>query len=232
MQQNPFQWEHPKAMLYNDTIRKRIAGYELLFDLNLDIISAEQLHENNRVLLVGAGGGQEICAFSKKFPKNHYIAVDPSENMLELAKIRLQHEQLSPSLEIFADQLQNIQFEEPFNIATCHLVLHFIEHLEDKKSLLNSIANNLQPGALFFISSINADTASPNHQQLMSYWQHTMLNNGITEREWNHFVASFDDTLHAIPLDQLIELLQEAGFTNITPYFKTHLVDGLMMIKK
>lgn len=232
MVKNPFQWEHPKAKAYNDTIRMRIAGYELLFDLNMDMLANESLSEKSRVLIVGAGGGQELSVFARNYPSCYYAAVDPSENMLELAKFRLQQEELQPRVDMFADKLEQIQFEEPFDIATCHLVLHFIKNWEDKKSLLQSISQNLRPGAQFFLTSINTNTVDPNFSQQLRHWQQTMLRNGVSEKEWVSFAASFDDTLHAIPLNKLIELLQNVGFTNIIPYFKTHLVDGLIMTKK
>ena len=53
-------------------------------------------------LIVGAGGGQELSTFIPPFPHAQYVAVDPSDNMLHLAKLRLKEEQLHATIDYYA----------------------------------------------------------------------------------------------------------------------------------
>ena len=130
-QQNPFQWEHPKALDYNDTIRRRILGYEAIFQLMADLVQVNNENPKN-FLIVGAGGGQELSTFIPSFPNAQYVAVDPSDNMLHLAKLRLAEEQLNATIDYSAEELQHVVFPQKFDVATCHLVLHFLQTTEQK----------------------------------------------------------------------------------------------------
>lgn len=59
-----------------------------------------------------------------------------------------------------------------------------------------------------------------------------MLQNGISQNDWQRFEQSFCMTTHPIKLETLIDLLQEVGFTTVIPYFKTHMIDALIATKE
>lgn len=230
-QQNPFQWEHPKALDYNDTIRRRIIGYDIIFQLMADIVQVNNPNLN-KFLIVGAGGGQELCTFIPHFPNAQYAAVDPSDNMLHLAKLRLAEEQLNAKVEYFTEELERIVFLEKFDVATCHLVLHFLRTTEQKKSLIKSIAQNLVPGGLAFFSSFNTALGDDHYEKMMQAWGIAMLRNGVTEKQWLAFKQSFGDTLIPIRTEEMIELFEQAGFINVKQYFKAYSIEAFCMEKK
>lgn len=230
-QQNPFQWGHPKALDYNDTIRRRILGYETIFQLMADLVQVN--HENPKnFLIVGAGGGQELSTLIPSFPNAQYVAVDPSDNMLHLAKLRLAEEQLNAAVDYYAEELQYVAFSEKFDVATCHLVLHFLQTTEQKKSLIEAIAQNVAPGGLAFFSSFNTALDAVHYEKMMEAWGIAMLRNGVTEKQWLAFKQSFGDTLIPIRTEELIELFEQAGFTNVQPYFKAYFIEAFCMEKK
>ena len=204
-QQNPFQWEHPKALDYNDTIRRRIIGYETIFQLMADLVQVNNPN-SSRFLIVGAGGGQELCTFIPHFPNAQYAAVDPSENMMHLAKLRLAEEQLNANVEYFTEELKYVVFQEKFDVATCHLVLHFLQTTEQKKSLIEAIAQNLAPGGVAFFSSFNIELGEVYNEKMMQAWGIAMLRNGVTEKQWLAFKQSFGDTLIPLRTEEMIEL--------------------------
>ena len=51
-QQNPFQWEHPKASDYNDTIRRRIIGYDTIFQLMADSVQVNNSNPNRFLIVI------------------------------------------------------------------------------------------------------------------------------------------------------------------------------------
>lgn len=230
-QQNPFQWEHPKALDYNDTIRRRILGYEAIFQLMADLVQVNNENPKN-FLIVGAGGGQELSTFIPSFPNAQYVAVDPSDNMLHLAKLRLAEEQLNATIDYSAEELQHVVFPQKFDVATCHLVLHFLQTIEQKKSLIEAITQNVAPGGLAFFSSINAELDTINTEKMMEAWGIAMLRNGVTEKQWLAFKQSFGDTLIPIRTEELTQLFEQAGFTNVQPYFKSYFIEAFCMEKR
>ena len=230
-QQNPFQWEHPKALDYNDTIRRRIIGYDTIFQLMADIVQVNNSNPN-RFLIVGAGGGQELSTFIRLFPNAQYVAIDPSENMLHVAKLRLAEEQLKARVEYFTEALERVFFDEKFDIATCHFVLHFLQTIEQKKSLIEAIAKNLVSGGMAFFSSFNTALGDVHDEKMMQAWRIAMLRNGVTEKQWLAFKQSFGESLIPIRTEEMMELFKQAGFTNMKLYFKAYSIEAFCMEKK
>jgi len=223
-------WHNPTVHTYQQTIRQKIIGYDLIYDMMTNIL--QSYTGIDKMLIVGAGGGQELLTLGKSFPCARFTAVDTSKATLQLAAQHI--EQLHQPLNVtwHEKDLLSLKFSEQFDVATCHLVLHFIEDFTQKKALLNKISDNLNDNGVLFISSINANTTDTMFKQQLRYWRSSMIHNGVSENDWQRFEQSFGLTTHPIKLELLVDLLIEAGFTTIIPYFKTHMIDALVAIKR
>lgn len=222
-------WDSPSVHTYQQSIRQKIVGYDLIYDMMVNIL--QDFITTNKFLVVGAGGGQELLTLGKSFPSAHFTAVDSSKVMLQLAAKQIESLPHRPTIMWVEKDLLSLRVNEVFDVASCHLVLHFLESLDQKRTMLQKIADSLKENGVLFISSINADLTSQTFQHELCYWQSSMLHNGISEGHWQRFEQSFSVTTHPITLELLIDLLKEAGFTKIIPYFKTHMIDALVAIK-
>ena len=101
-----------------------------------------------------------------------------------------------------------------------------------KKSLIEAITQNVAPGGLAFFSSINAELDTINTEKMMEAWGIAMLRNGVTEKQWLAFKQSFGDTLIPIRTEELTQLFEQAGFTNVQPYFKSYFIEAFCMEKR
>jgi len=223
-------WHNPIASTYHDTIRQKIIGYDHIYDIMTDILHSYSTIDS--ILIVGAGGGQELCTLGKAFPFTRFTAVDTSKIMLQLAQNLMKEVDSSPCIEWYEGDLRSLVFNHPFEVASCHLVLHFIEGLEQKKALLQKTADSLKDNGMLFISSINTDMSSTAFPLQLKYWRSTMLQNGLSEDQWLHFEQSFGSTTYPIKLQLLTDLLHEVGFSTVIPYFKSHMVDAIVAIKE
>ncbi len=222
-------WDNPSVSTYQQSIRQKIIGYDLIYDMMANIL--HDFPTTHKILVVGAGGGQELLTLGKSFPSVHFTAVDTSKVMLEIAAKQIDSLPYALTIEWLERDLLSLNSKELFDVATCHLVLHFIKDLDQKRDMLQKIADNLKDNGVLFISSINTDLTSQTFKQELHYWRSSMLHNGISEEHWERFEHSFSMTTHPITLELLIDLLKEAGFTTILPYFKTHMIDALVAIK-
>lgn len=222
-------WDSPSVNNYQQSIRQKIIGYDLIYDMMVNIL--QNFTPANKFLVVGAGGGQELLTLGKSFPSAHFTAVDTSKVMLELAAKQIESLPHELTIKWLEKDLLSLRVNELFDVASCHLVLHFIEDLDQKRAMLQKIADSLNENGVLFISSINADLTSQTFKHELRYWRSSMLHNGISEDHWERFEQSFRMTTHPITLELLIDLLKEAGFTTILPYFKTHMIDALVAIK-
>lgn len=229
MQETAHNWQSKAVSNYQQTIRQKICGYDYIYSMMCDILKTFTPME--RMLIVGAGGGQELLTIGTENPTIVFTAVDTSQQMLQIALDRTKRLNEQLTIHWHCKDLQAIEFHETFDAATCHLVLHFIENEGEKLQLLTKIAQSLPKGAPLFLSCINADVNDPSFKQQLAYWKSSMLKNGVLEEEWERFEQSFHSTTHPISYERLVDLLKQAGFTQVVRYYKTYLIDCCVVLK-
>lgn len=133
----------PEAVArYAEGPPQRVPGFADLQRMAMLLLS-EHAPPSARILVLGAGGGLELKAFAEAQPEWRFTGVDPSAEMLDLAR-----HVLGP-LESRV-QLQQGYVEDapagPFDGATCLLTLHFLE-MEERLRTLKELRRRMNPGA-------------------------------------------------------------------------------------
>jgi tRNA (cmo5U34)-methyltransferase len=142
----PFTNRDAIASYAEDTPRK-VPGYADLHRMAM-LLLAERAPQDGKILVYGAGGGLELKAFADAQPGWRFTGVDPSAEMLELAR-----DILSPHLKR-VDLLQGYIDDAPqcaFDGATCLLTLHFLEP-DERLEVLRGIRRRLKPGAALVVA--------------------------------------------------------------------------------
>ena len=67
-------------------------GYTALLEITAQLLE-ESMGQSGTALVVGAGGGNELCHLSEAHPAWRFCAVDPSPEMLDLARARMDERQ-------------------------------------------------------------------------------------------------------------------------------------------
>ncbi|MDN4084771.1 class I SAM-dependent methyltransferase [Paenibacillus polymyxa] len=246
----PMSWNHPNVHKYADTIALKIPGYAHLYEMTDCLITAQvaaQAHTRKidpNVLIVGAGGGQELITLGGRHQTWSFTAVDPSAHMLDLARQRVSQAGISSKISFVAGTLEELseeQFEKHgeescreavYDAATCLLVLHFLQSLESKQALLHQISARLKPGAPFCLASINGNPQEPSFSLQMQAWKAHMLSQGISLEDWERFAASIGRESNPVSNAAIQELLIDAGFTHITRYYGAFLVNAWFAVKE
>ncbi|MER0469280.1 class I SAM-dependent methyltransferase [Bacillus cabrialesii subsp. cabrialesii] len=221
-------WNHPDADRYEETIKRKIPGYDFLYDM-MDRLLTEKLSEREDILVVGAGGGKELVTLGTGHPGWRFTGVDTSGRMLDAARRRMEGMEIQADL--IEGDINHLTFDRVFSGATCMLVLHFLRDLNAKRELLKHIADQLQSGAPFLLASINGDVHSSSFQWQMQAWRQHFLANGISEEEWETFAESIGVSTHPIPEIIVEELLRESGFTGVTRFFNAYAIGGWFAVK-
>ncbi|MCR8996297.1 class I SAM-dependent methyltransferase [Brevibacillus halotolerans] len=226
-------WDHPDVKRYEKTISLKIPGYFHLYEMTDHLIAAQLQGENSScdVLVVGAGGGQEIVTLGGRHEAWTFTGIDPSAHMLEIAKSRAETIGLGERVSLIQGRLEQLSLEDQYDAATCLLVLHFVKGLQQKQELLQRIGERLKPGAPFCFASFHADTNTDTFHIQMQAWKSHMLENGIPQEDWERFEASIGLQSDPIPSSVVQELLEQSGFTHATRYFGSYFIDGWFAIK-
>ncbi|WP_339312322.1 methyltransferase [Paenibacillus sp. FSL M7-0896] len=228
-------WEQADGDQYVQNISRKIPGYALQYDL-MDTLLTARLgkKEKPELLVVGAGGGQEILKLGLSHPDWRFSGLDTSQSMLQAAKQRLEaagQPGLLDRVRLHRTEISDWSCARAYDAATCMLVLHFVQGRESKLALLRSIAARLQPGAPLCLSAICGVPGTPAWELQMAGWRLHMLGNGIAEEQWQTFEQSFGVISHPLHAEEIEELLKEAGFTAVSRFFGAYLIDGWVAVK-
>ncbi|WP_353626199.1 class I SAM-dependent methyltransferase [Bacillus sp. JCM 19041] len=117
--------------------------------------------------------------------------------------------------------------ETTFDAVSCILVLQFIEGYEQKRALIKQIRKRVSTGTPFVLVTAYGDRNSNELQQRIEIWKSFFLDNGFDQTKVNGMGKTIMN-LSFTPEDQLIVLLEEAGFTNVTRFYSTGLFGGWM----
>ncbi|WP_028543724.1 class I SAM-dependent methyltransferase [Paenibacillus taiwanensis] len=227
-------WNHLRADRYIDTIAAKIPGYHHLYDMTARLMNVllQSLQQPPEVLIVGAGGGQELVTLGSAHPDWKLTGLDPSDRMLEVATRRMESMSLTPPVTLVHGSVDQLPQSRLYDAATCLLVLHFVQGLSEKARLLSSLAQRLKPGAPLCIAAINGSPATEAFTIMMQAWKAHMLDNGVPIEEWERFATSFGKEFDPIPTSTLLTLLREAGFREPTSYYGAYLIDAWFAIKE
>lgn len=132
---------------YAEGTPKKVPGFTDLHRMAM-LLLAERAPGLADILVVGAGGGLEIKAFAEAQANWRFVGVDPSAEMLDLARHVLGPLQTRVQLE-----QGNVGMAPPgpFDGATCLLTLHFLAK-DERLRTLRGIRQRLKPGAALVVA--------------------------------------------------------------------------------
>ena len=164
---------------------------------------------------LGAGTGLLSKQILKAFPQSNMTLVDISEEMLNVAKSRLNaYSNIDYQVSDYSKNLPAGNYD----LIVSSLSIH---HLTDKnkKQLFHAVKKSLKPNGIF----INADQVLGETEEIEnlyhSIWLSEVKKNGITETELNEALDRMEEDKMAT-LSSQIEWLKESGFTAVNCWYQ------------
>lgn len=221
-QDSAAKFDAARAGEYARQSRIALAGYDACHELSACMLSAALGEgETARVLVVGAGGtAGEIIAAATLEPQWSFVAVDPSQPMLDLARTNMTGAGVANRVETVLGALADLDASPAFDAAIMIGVLHHLPGDEAKHDILAQIAMRLKPGApLVVAGNYRAYASQP---LLMAAWANRWRMNGAGPEECQ-------SKMHKIlqgaepPLseDAVFALLRDAGFEAPMRFFSS-----------
>ncbi len=225
---NDERFDEERAGRYDRWIRKTIPGYEALHDMAMFFIQAgiEEALENPRILIAGSGTGMELSYFAEKNPEWTFTGADPSPEMTAIAKSRLEERGLSERAKLHTGFVRDLPEPEPYDAATLILVMHFLPDDGEKLALLESISARMKPGSPFVLADLHADKNSSKFSSFIETWKARQNTTGITKEDLEKMFDDLHENIHFVPEERILELLGEAGFTEIERFYNAMLFGG------
>ena len=209
------------AREYDIGIRRAMPTYDAMFQMVQSFFRAN-VKDSANVLVIGAGGGNEFVTFGTANPTWSFIGIDPSEDMLEVALQKAKSEGIDDRVSIHTGTIEQIEFTETFDAAICLLVLHFVETMDEKRSLLSAVKERLKPGSPFALVTMFGDQSNPEFDERMNLWKSIWLDlTDLTQEDVDEMEESVRE-LSFISASQIEELLVQTGFEPSYPIFLYH----------
>lgn len=193
---------------------RQVPGFASLHRM-VEMLLAERVPGDGRVLVLGAGGGMELKALADAQPSWTFDGVDPSADMLELAR-----ETVGPHADQVRLHLGGIETapEGPFDGATCLLVFHFIDRTE-RARILAGLRQRLRPGAPLLLMHISFPQTEPERSQWIARHAAYGAPPGTDPAHLAAAREAIGTRLTVLSPDEDEAMLAEAGFENISLFF-------------
>jgi tRNA (cmo5U34)-methyltransferase len=198
---------------YVETTPRKVPGLADLHRMAM-LLMAERLPEGARILVLGAGGGLELKAFAEAQAHWTFEGVDPSVEMLDLARSVVGP--LQSRIE-FRNGYIDSASSNPFDGATCLLTMHFLDR-DERLRTLKEIHRRLKPGAPLIV----AHHSRPDSGELSAWLVRSAVFAGGPELDFDKAARSaavMTERLHLLHSNEEEALLSEAGFSDIALFY-------------
>jgi tRNA (cmo5U34)-methyltransferase len=211
-------FDDERAAAYDDRIRRLAPGYDVLHDA-LASVAASLLGDDAHVLVVGAGTGTEIVRLARAQPGWRFTAVDPSAEMLDRCRGRVEAEGFSPRVEYRCDRVEALSEESQFDAATSVFVAHFIRDRDAKRRFFRAIVRRVRPGAPLLLADLYEGASGDAREQLTAAWRRAVRRAGMEAEAVEDAFARMERQIDFVPEDELAQILHETGFSAPTRFY-------------
>lgn len=216
---------------YEQRIRTLIPAYATMHQMTNALLRA-LLGSRAEVLVVGSGTGMELCELGAANPHWNLLGVDPSADMLEIAKGNVARLGLTDRVTLRRGKVEDLPGDQRFDAATLALVMHFLPDDGGKLAILGQIAERLKPGAPLILVDLCGDPHAQRGQLLMSAWKENQVLQGVAREEVEERMGERMNVVQYITEERSRMLLHQAGFHLVERFFEALLLTGLVARKR
>jgi tRNA (cmo5U34)-methyltransferase len=216
---------------YDRLVQQLIPGYTSLARLGVALLAASPLASvpGASVLVAGCGTGAELLEARAQRPDWRLTALDPAEEMLAVARSRLQGQ---PAIDWRRSTVEALQAEACFDGALAVLVLQALADDGAKLAFLSALARALRPGGQLLLVDLMKPERSPLQAQIEVARLGFQRASGLSPAEADidsSPLAAFPGGLHPIGLARLTALVNAVGFADPAPVFQALDFEGFLL---
>ncbi len=204
---------------YDRNVRLFMPAYDASHAI-ASVILRETVPAGGHILAIGAGGGREVEVLAGHNPGWRFTLIDPSREMLAMARSRLGDDQRFTYVTGIATDAP----DGPFDAATAFLALHFVVDDGARLAQLRAIHRRLRPGGAFL--QINGMLDDDSEQEMARYAAHALLN-GAAPEIVELASVQVRAVAHMLTEARERELLAGAGFSDVRRFLHALHMRGL-----
>jgi tRNA (cmo5U34)-methyltransferase len=212
---------------YDSQIANTIPYYNLFHQEILNLIESMNIKPNNW-LDTGCGTGNLVKKALQKFPDTIFILADPSEDMLDRSKEKLEDSKNVEFLE--PTPSQDISLSNRVDIITSIQSHHYLNEDERYKAVKSCYANLNENGVYVTFENISPLTEK-GIEIGKDYWKKFQISKGKPIKDAENHIGRFDVEYFPITIEEHLSLLRKSGFSVVEMFWYSYMQAGFYCIK-
>jgi len=191
------------------------------------LLLAERAPADARVLVLGAGGGLELKAFAEMRPGWRFDGVDPSAEMIELARKSLSL--VTADIALHEGYIQDAP-DGPFDAAACLLTLHFLAP-DERLETVREVYRRLKPGAAFVVAHHSFPNGGADRDRWLARNGAFSVDSGMPADRVARGLEAMKEKLPVLPPEEDEDILRRAGFVDVELFYAALTFKGWVAYK-
>lgn len=216
-----------RAKEYDAKIENTIPFYSEFYRQTIDLVKALRL-ERGKWLDAGCGTGALVDMAINEFPEFQYVLCDPSEAMIEQAKVKLASKK--NVLDFCACGSQHLAYTGEFDIITAVQSHHYMQY-EDRAAATQKCYNALKQDGIFILFENFAPGSARSKAIVMDRWGRYQKARGKTDDEVAQHQQRYGTNYFPITLEEHFRLLSKTGYRIIEIFWLSYMQAGIYAIK-
>ncbi len=212
MTNTPFEKEN--AASYAARPPRQVPGFDSLHRM-VSMLLAERAPAAGRILVLGAGGGLELKAMADAHPGWSFDGIDPSPDMLDLARQTVAgHAERVRLVEGYVDSAP----AGPYDGATALLTFHFIPRAQ-RLATLAHLHRRLKSGAALVLAHISFPQTEPARSQWIARHVGYSAAPDAAPAQLAQAREAIAARLTILAPEEEEDMLRQAGFTDVALFY-------------
>ncbi len=216
------------ALQYDENIAKTIPRYQLFNDEVVNLVKFTAPKAKSW-LDTGCGTGTLIRQAIQECGQLKFVAADPSEAMLQIAREKLS---AVPGIEVefVLSGTEHLCCQQRFDVVTAVLAHHYLD-IENRIKATRNCFQMLNEGGIY----VTLETIMPNTEQGreigLKRWRSAQIANGKTPESVDHHLRRYGIDLLPITIEAHLDLLRDVGFRTVEVLWASGMQAGFYSIK-
>lgn len=187
--------------------------------------STRKRRSSARILCVGVGTGAEVLPLANAFPEWTFLGLDPSAEMLEICRERLDRAGVLSRCELVHGYVHDLPAGGDYDAALGILVGHFVPR-EERLDFYRSMTSRLRSGGYLVDTEISYDLGSPEFPSMLKSWEQVQRLMGATAESLASLPTVLRDTLTVLSSAETESLLRRSGIALPVRFFQAFMISG------